>query len=488
VKIQTLFLKLEKIKKETPDDQQSVQIMKAIDSLQKKLFSLLDTEQADDEKILLSITVDLIHLISICRTKSQDLLWDYNPEALVQSAKELKLAQQVLIKILESIYQLTLNDLVIMNDRVSFLRESLSNVVNTIQTSGTDDIALILTALMPKHEHLLSHDVISKFNLIGEYYYTLGSKDHTSMMIAPLAIAVATARKEFLLMPDKEQINADYVEQAQHEKTLKDSINEQHQQKIHALNTACLTYMRHLKSNIATNIRKNPHLFTKYLAIDDETALNIEDLSSEYHISRVISDTDIPERTRLGVEKYNAIRNGLLIINNKNMDARTRLERFETYYKKIKPLIEIRRDTAGTLFIKVITSILTLGIAIPFIWSVEGESLSKEIHRFFSPKEEENNNNDISKLKITIQTEVYRIVDEQTLFKLQINLKIPYKHSNILENVLDAKDAITTALIKEYQHQEIEDINISNALNGNERLKTALAALRKETHTPKHQR
>ena len=237
---------------------------------------------------------------------------------------------------------------------------------------GNDDLDLALLELIPENESLLSYELISKITILVSYSSEIQDQS-SNACFTHLANAVGTARNELAKKQLLKQISdIQNINENEIEKKIRNTLDTRATHIAH-LNAECEDYMRHLAKNVATNIRRNPKDYNAYrqnINLDDK--IDMDYLSSEERISEVLADKNIPKRTRLGIEKYYALRNAMHLLNNNNIDTKTRLDNFCLYYEKIKPIIAKRRDTAGNTFLKVMGTILSLGIFAPLLWSVQG--------------------------------------------------------------------------------------------------------------------
>lgn len=84
------------------------------------------------------------------------------------------------------------------------------------------------------------------------------------------------------------------------------------------------------------------------------------------------------------IEKYKVVHQMYLSVSDSLEPVQQRIANFTQILEKNRSVIEKRRDSAGMTFLKVIASILSLGIATPFLFSSKGADVSDKMEYFIS--------------------------------------------------------------------------------------------------------
>lgn len=151
----------------------------------------------------------------------------------------------------------------------------------------------------------------------------------------------------------------------------------QSEQRKTRLGHACHQYQRYLEQTIERELLDNySHIFK--LRTNINKLINSNDKS----ILKIKSEND---NFNMLIEKYKAMRDIHSTLTTAE-EVNVQLRNFKNKLTQHRPTIEKRRDNAAMIFLKVATTILSLGFAALFgIWNTNGKIATKNMESLISP-------------------------------------------------------------------------------------------------------
>lgn len=179
----------------------------------------------------------------------------------------------------------------------------------------------------------------------------------------------------------------DQLIQNQHKQDIETKIKSKINQ-LEKLKQECEFYKQHLENEIKKQNTNSVDINLKPTSFANK--------SSGHKINPAAPNADLKVINNpiflLTLQKLEIVSKLKAYLDNDELNIDERITKFSQTFDKNKVTLEQRRDTPSITFLKVIGSILSLGMAIPFLWKVKGQDFVQKIGSLFpqeNPKKEQ---------------------------------------------------------------------------------------------------